>query len=186
MLRTSALTVLAYLREITEIVVLGFAAAGVINAVVNKEAVARYLGSNLILSSLLGATIGVVTPLCCGSVIPTAMALYRAGGRRGPACAFLIATPWFNWYGQAALVIFLRPCVALAVAGSTVLIGFAAGLLIDLIVPRQAVPAPIPVALAASGCAPSIIGNSSVTSPRCAPCSMNDSPGFPMIGVWCE
>jgi len=152
MLHTFLLTVLAYLREITEIVVLGFVVAGVINAVVNKEAIARYLGGNLILSNLLGATIGVVTPLCCCSAIPTAMALYRAGSRRGPACAFLIATPWFNWYGLAALVIFLGPRVALAVAGSAVLIGFAAGLLIDLIVPRQAVPAPIPVALAASGC----------------------------------
>lgn len=153
MLATFVQTALGYVREIAEIVVLGFVVAGVINAVVNKEAVARYLGGNLVLSNLLGATIGVVTPLCCCSAIPTAMALYRAGSRRGPACAFLIATPWFNWYGVAALVIFLGPRVALAVAGSAVLIGFAAGLLIDLLVPRQAVPVAIPVALTATcGC----------------------------------
>ncbi len=145
-------TVLSYVREIAEIVVLGFVVAGVINAVVNKDAVARYLGGNLVLSNLLGATIGVVTPLCCCSAIPTAMALYRAGSRRGPACAFLIATPWFNWYGLAALVIFLGPRVALAVAGSAVLIGFVAGVLIDLIVPRQAVPVAIPVTLATPSC----------------------------------
>ena len=141
-------TVLAYVREIAEIVVLGFVVAGVINAVVNKDAVARYLGGALALSNLRGATIGVVTPLCCCSAIPTALALSRAGSRRGPACAFLIATPWFNWYGLAALVIFLGPRVALAVAGSAVLIGFAAGVLIDLIVPRDR----IPVALTASPC----------------------------------
>jgi len=109
MLVTFVQTALGYVREIAEIVVLGFVVAGVINAVVNKAAVARYLGGNLVLSNLLGATIGVVTPLCCCSAIPTAMALYRAGSRRGPACAFLIATPWFNWYGLAALVIFLGP-----------------------------------------------------------------------------
>jgi len=152
MLHTFLLTVLGYLREIAEIVVLGFVVAGVINAVVNKEAVARYLGGNLVLSNLLGATIGVVTPLCCCSAIPTAMALYRAGSRRGPACAFLIATPWFNWYGLTALVIFLGPRVALAVAGSAVLIGFAAGVLIDLIVPRDRIPVALPVALTASPC----------------------------------
>jgi len=145
-------TVLSYVREIAEIVVLGFVVAGVINAVVNKEAVARYLGGNLVLSNLLGATIGVVTPLCCCSAIPTAMALYRAGSRRGPACAFLIATPWFNWYGLAALVIFLGPRVALAVAGSAVLIGFVAGVFIDLIVPRDRIPVELPVALTASPC----------------------------------
>lgn len=124
------------MREIAEIVVLGFVVAGVINAVVNKEAIARYLGGTLTLSNLRGATSDVVTPLCCCSVIPTAMALYRVSSRRGPACGFLIATPWFNRYGLAALVIFLGPRMALAVAGSAVLIGFAAGVLIDLIVPR--------------------------------------------------
>ena len=152
MIHTFLLTALGYVREIAEIVVLGFVVAGVINAVVNKEAVARYLDGNLVLSNLLGATIGVVTPLCCCSAIPTAMALYRAGSRRGPACAFLIATPWFNWYGLTALVIFLGPRVALAIAGSAVLIGFVAGVLIDLIVPRQAVPVAIPVALATPRC----------------------------------
>ncbi len=142
MLATFLHTVLVYLREIAEIVVLGFVVAGVINAVVNKDAVARYLGGNIVLANLLGATIGVVTPLCCCSAIPTAMALYRAGSRRGPACAFLIATPWFNWYGLTALIIFLGPRIALAIAGSAVLIGFVTGLLVDLFGPRT--PAPMP------------------------------------------
>jgi uncharacterized membrane protein YraQ (UPF0718 family) len=151
MLNTFLLTALGYLREIAEIIVLGFVVAGVITAVINKEAVARHLaGRSLLLSNLLGATIGVVTPLCCCSAIPTAMALYRAGSRRGPACAFLIATPWFNWYGLAALVIFLGPRVALAVAGCAVLIAFGAGLLIDLLGPRCL--APLAVAAPAVTC----------------------------------
>jgi uncharacterized protein len=138
MLTTFALTVVGYLRELAEIVVVGFVVAGVINAVVNKEAVARYLGGSPVVANLLGATIGIVTPLCCCSAIPTAMALYRAGSRRGPACAFLIATPWFNWYGLTALLLFLGPRATLAVAGSAVLIAFSAGLLIDLLGARQA------------------------------------------------
>jgi uncharacterized protein len=137
MLTTFVLTVVGYLRELAEIVVVGFVVAGVINAVVNKEAVARYLGGSPVAANLLGATIGIVTPLCCCSAIPTAMALYRAGSRRGPACAFLIATPWFNWYGLTALLLFLGLRATLAVAGSAVVIAFSAGLLIDLVGSRQ-------------------------------------------------
>ena len=128
---------LTYLREVAEVVLLGFVVAGAIDAVVNKEAVVWYLGKSVVISNLLGATIGVVTPLCCCSAIPTALTLYRAGSRRGPACAFLIATPWFNWYGLTALVIFLGVRVSLAIAVSAIVIAFGTGVLIDLVVPRQ-------------------------------------------------
>ena len=47
MLHTFMPTVLGYLRELAEIVVVGFVIAGVINAVMNKQAVARYLGGKL-------------------------------------------------------------------------------------------------------------------------------------------
>lgn len=143
MLHTFLLTAWGYVREILEIVLVGFVVAGVIDAVVNKAAVVRYLGSSLLGANLLGALIGIVTPLCCCSAIPTAMALYRAGSRRGPACAFLISTPWFNWYGLTALLIFLGPPVALAVAGSAVLIGFCTGVAIDRFGQRAA-PASLP------------------------------------------
>jgi uncharacterized membrane protein YraQ (UPF0718 family) len=152
MLTTFVLTVVGYLRELAEIVVVGFVVAGVINAVVNKEAVARYLGGPPVVANLLGATIGIVTPLCCCSAIPTAMALYRAGSRRGPACAFLISTPWFNWYGLTALLLFLGPRATLAVAGSAVLIAFSAGLLIDLLGSRQALLQPATEALTSPSC----------------------------------
>lgn len=156
MLTTFVVTVVDYLRELAEIVVVGFVVAGIINAVVNKEAVARYLGGSPVVANLLGATIGIVTPLCCCSAIPTAMALYRAGSRRGPACAFLIATPWFNWYGLTALLLFLGPRATLAVAGSAVLIAFSAGLLIDLLGTHQgsheAQVQPATAVLASSSC----------------------------------
>ena len=86
-------TTLDYLREVAEVVVLGFLIAGVITAVINHAMVARILGGPVLVANFLGATIGIVTPLCCCSAIPTAITLYRAGSRRGPACAFLIATP---------------------------------------------------------------------------------------------
>jgi uncharacterized membrane protein YraQ (UPF0718 family) len=135
---TFLLVLVSYVREVAEVVLIGFVIAGLLDAVVNKQAVVRYLGGNIVTSNLLGATIGVVTPLCCCSAIPTALTLYRAGSRKGPACAFLIATPWFNWYGLTALVIFLGVRVSLAIAASAVVIGFCTGVLIDSLSPGQA------------------------------------------------
>jgi uncharacterized protein len=152
MLATFLSVLVTYFREVAEVVLIGFVVAGTINAVVNKEAVARYLGGNVIVSNLLGATIGVVTPLCCCAAIPTALTLYRAGSRKGPACAFLIATPWFNWYGVAALVIFLGVRVSLAIAASAVLIAFATGLLIDLLLPTQPEKKLLPLTLQTVSC----------------------------------
>jgi hypothetical protein len=39
--------------EYAEIAALGFVIAGILNAVVNTQAVARYLGGNIVLSNLL-------------------------------------------------------------------------------------------------------------------------------------
>lgn len=47
----------------------------------------EYMVPRALQPNLLGATIGLVTPLCCSSAIPTALMPYRAGSRRGPACA---------------------------------------------------------------------------------------------------
>jgi uncharacterized membrane protein YraQ (UPF0718 family) len=114
--------------------VLGFFVAGILNAVVNKAAVARHLGGNVVGANALAATWGFLMPLCCCSGIPTALTLYRSGSHRGPACAFLIAVPWFNWYGLTALVIFLGWRAGLIVSLSAVTVGFVAGIFIDTIV----------------------------------------------------
>lgn len=176
MFQTFVLTVLGYLRELAEIVVVGFVIAGVINAVVNKQAVARHLGGSPVVANLLGATIGIVTPLSCCSAIPTAITLYRAGSRRGPACAFLIATPWFNWYGVTALLLFLRPRATLAVVGSAVLIAFSVGLLIDLVATRQGETPPLAGAAA----------RATLASPSCdcgdAACSADTSAPEAALG----
>jgi uncharacterized membrane protein YraQ (UPF0718 family) len=59
MLTTFVSILLDYLREVTEVVLVGFVIAGVINAVVNKEAIVRYLGHNLFVSNLLGGCTAV-------------------------------------------------------------------------------------------------------------------------------
>jgi uncharacterized protein len=148
---------LGYLREFAEVAVLGFFVAGILNAVVNKAAVARHLGGNIVGANALAATWGFLMPLCCCSGIPTALTLYRSGSHRGPACAFLIAVPWFNWYGLTALMIFLGWRAGLIVSLSAVTVGFVAGMLIDTTVGRSprvsATPAlPVPGGCNEAGC----------------------------------
>jgi uncharacterized protein len=137
MLDTFLRTAAGYLREFAEVALLGFFLAGVINAVVNKDVVAHRLGRSVLGANALATVWGFLTPLCCCSGIPTALTLYRAGTRRGPACAFLIAVPWFNWYGLTALVIFLGWRAGLTVSLSAVAVGFLAGVLIDVVGDRS-------------------------------------------------
>ncbi|GEM_PF-5893279 len=120
-----------YLWEFAEVAVLGFFVAGLLQAVVRPDALRRLVGGGPLRSNLAGATAGFLTPLCCCTAIPTAIELHRATGRRGPACAFLIATPWFNWYGLIALVVFLGWPLAVAIAACGVSIGAVTGLLVD-------------------------------------------------------
>lgn len=157
MLQVFVHTAVAYLREFAEVAVLGFFLAGILNAAVNKAAVARHLGGNIVGANALAATWGFLMPLCCCAGIPTALTLYRSGSRRGPACAFLIAVPWFNWYGLTALIIFLGWRAGAIVSLSAVTIGFVAGLLIDTVVgrsPRVSAPVlPMAGGCADAGCA---------------------------------
>ena len=142
-----------YLWEFAEVAVLGFFVAGLLQAVVRPDALRRLVGGGRLRSNLAGATAGFFTPLCCCTAIPTATELYRATGRRGPACAFLIATPWFNWYGVIALAVFLGWPLAGAIAVCGVLVGTATGLFVDLVAPADAAPEPVtPAQVQTCGC----------------------------------
>jgi uncharacterized membrane protein YraQ (UPF0718 family) len=152
MLQIFVHTALGYLREFAEVAVLGFFVAGILNAIVNKAAVARHLGGSVAGANALAATWGFLMPLCCCSGIPAALTLYRSGSHRGPACAFLIAVPWFNWYGLTALIIFLGWRAGLIVSLSAVTVGFVAGILIDTIVGRSPRVSAKPVLPVAGGC----------------------------------
>ena len=58
MLEIFAHTALDYLREFAEVAVLRFVVAGILNAVVNKAAVARHLGGNIVGANALAAKWG--------------------------------------------------------------------------------------------------------------------------------
>ena len=82
MIHTFLVTSLGFLREFVEVALVGFFIAGLINAAINKEAVARRLGRNIVWANALASVWGFLTPLCCCSGVPTAMSLYRFSNRR--------------------------------------------------------------------------------------------------------
>lgn len=131
MLHQFLLTLLEYVKEIAEVAALGFFVAGLFNGYIRKEAVIEHLGKGGIKGNALASVAGFIMPLCCCSAIPTAITLYRRGAGRGPASAFLIATPWFNFYGFASLAIFLGWKVAIFVSLASVIVAFCSGMLID-------------------------------------------------------
>ncbi len=141
MIHAFLLAAIEFARNFAEVALVGFFLAGVLNAVVNKPALARHLGGSVVRANAVASTWGFLTPLCCCSGVPTAVTLYRSGSRRGPACAFLIAVPWFNWYGLTALVIFLGWRAGLAVSLSAVGVAFITGAVIDTLDARW--PAPV-------------------------------------------
>lgn len=126
------MTAVHYLWEFAEVAVLGFFVAGLLQAVIRPNALQQMVKGGLLRSNSVAAISGFATPLCCCTAIPTAVELYRATGRRGPASAFLIATPWFNWYALVALFVFLGWRFALSISLCAVVIAIVTGMAVDV------------------------------------------------------
>jgi uncharacterized membrane protein YraQ (UPF0718 family) len=72
---------------------LGFAVAGVIKALVPEDLLASQLGKPGLASTVKAALIGAPLPLCSCGVIPAAVGLRRSGASKSATTAFLISTP---------------------------------------------------------------------------------------------
>jgi hypothetical protein len=72
---------------------LGYFLAGLIKQVLPSSMVEKQLSSKGFVSIVKGAFIGAPLPLCSCGVIPTALAVRKAGASKGATSAFLVATP---------------------------------------------------------------------------------------------
>lgn len=72
---------------------LGYLLAGIIKQVIPGEWVHRQMAKPGFVSILKGAFIGAPLPLCSCGVIPTALAVRKAGASKGATSSFLVATP---------------------------------------------------------------------------------------------
>ncbi|VAX17925.1 Uncharacterized membrane protein, YraQ family [hydrothermal vent metagenome] len=83
----------AILEDSAVFILFGFTLAGIIKVYLPMGAVKKSLGGRNFGSVAKAALIGVPLPLCSCSVIPTAVALRKAGAGKGATSAFLISTP---------------------------------------------------------------------------------------------
>lgn len=112
--------------------VVGFAMAGAMHALVPQGFLERHLSGRGVWPILKASLLGIPLPLCSCSVIPVAAGLRRGGASRGASAAFAISTPQtgeesipLTWALFGPVYALSRPVVALVTA-------FAAGLLIEL------------------------------------------------------
>ena len=71
----------------------GYLLAGIIRQVIPSSWVEKQLAESGIASIVKGAFIGAPLPLCSCGVIPTALAIRKAGASKGATSSFLVATP---------------------------------------------------------------------------------------------
>jgi len=118
--------------EMSPYLLLGFLFAGILNVVISKERVSRYLGKRSAWSSVKAALLGVPLPLCSCGVIPTGIAFHKNGASKGATTSFLISTPQTGF--DSILITYsmmnlpwaiIRPIIAF-------ITGIAGGMLTDL------------------------------------------------------
>jgi len=119
----------------------GYLLAGIIKQVIPARWVESQLAAPGFGSIVKGALIGAPLPLCSCGVIPTALAIRKAGASKGATASFLVATPEtgvdsisFSYAVLGPIFALVRPLAALFSAIST-------GLLVMLMDRQQALPA---------------------------------------------
>ncbi len=81
------------LNEMSPYLLLGFLVAGILNALIPKRMINKYLGKNNFKSVFNASLLGVPLPLCSCGVIPTGISFYKNGASKGATNSFLISTP---------------------------------------------------------------------------------------------
>jgi len=104
----------------------GFYLAGLLKVLVPEGLIYRQLGGDRLKSVFLAALYGTPIPLCSCSVIPTAVALKKAGASKGATASFLISTPEtgvdsisVTWALLDPILTIVRPVAAFVTAVAT-------------------------------------------------------------------
>jgi len=108
---------------------LGLFASGLMKALLPTSVLKRFIGGEGIGGITRAAIMGAPLPLCSCGAIPAALTLYRAGAGRGPATAFLIATPGIGLNSLAVSYVLLGPVMMIARAIGAALTAIVTGLL---------------------------------------------------------
>jgi uncharacterized membrane protein YraQ (UPF0718 family) len=110
---------------------LGYFLAGVIKQLLPTSLVESQLSSAGIVSIVKAALIGAPLPLCSCGVIPTALAVRKAGASKGATAAFLVATPETGVDSISFSYAVLGPVFAIARPISALVSAVVAGIMVS-------------------------------------------------------
>jgi len=80
-------------NEMSFWLLIGFLFAGILNVLISKSVIHKYLGKNDFKSVLNATLLGIPLPLCSCGVIPTGVAFHKNGASKSASVSFLISTP---------------------------------------------------------------------------------------------
>lgn len=128
---------------------IGYLLAGVIKQVIPAEWIHKQLAKPGFLSIVKGAFIGAPLPLCSCGVIPTALAIRKAGASKGATSSFLVATPETGVDSISFSFAVLGPVFAIARPVAALTSAIIAGVLVNSFDKEED---PIEVAASTSSC----------------------------------
>lgn len=105
-------TLLDILNEMSPYILLGLLIAGILHAFVPERLMSRHLAGRGFKSVFKAALIGIPLPLCSCGVLPTGVAMRRAGASKAATSSFMIATPQTGVDSIAATYSLLGPAFA--------------------------------------------------------------------------
>lgn len=111
---------------------LGYLLAGIIKQLIPSSWVQSQLAKPGFLSIFKGAIIGAPLPLCSCGVIPTALAIRKAGASKGATASFLVATPETGVDSISFSYAVLGPVYALARPIGALVSALVAGVLVRI------------------------------------------------------
>ena len=110
---------------------IGYFLAGVIKQVIPSEWVHKQMAKPGFVSIVKGALIGAPLPLCSCGVIPTALAVRKAGASKGATSSFLVATPETGVDSISFSYAVLGPVFAIARPVAALISAVIAGVLVN-------------------------------------------------------
>ena len=128
---------------------IGYLLAGIIKQVIPSEWVHKQMAKPGFVSIVKGALIGAPLPLCSCGVIPTALAVRKAGASKGATSSFLVATPETGVDSISFSYAVLGPVFAIARPVAALTSAIIAGVLVNTFDKEEEVAEPIE---AASSC----------------------------------
>ena len=128
---------------------IGYLLAGIIKQVIPSEWVHKQMAKAGFVSIVKGALIGAPLPLCSCGVIPTALAVRKAGASKGATSSFLVATPETGVDSISFSYAVLGPVFAIARPVAALTSAIIAGVLVNTFDKEEEVVEPIE---AASSC----------------------------------